>query len=112
MSIEYRIVEAPFTEALGTIRRSLNGHMSRASRIYIGSTTNPEGRWNGEHAANGWTRMIVLWKAWGPDWATRMERELIAHVQRCNFLLDRANRAPGGEGIVDRPDHFVYVLLA
>ncbi len=111
MSVELRIVEKGFTAALADLKRSLNGYMRHSQRIKIGCTTDPHARWR-RHAPDGWERMVLLWKALGPDWAARMEQSLIEHMHSTGFLLERANIAPGGEGILqDRSEHFIYVLL-
>jgi hypothetical protein len=96
---------------MGSLKLKLNGYRSLWTRVYIGVTADPVSRWN-EHSSRGWTKMVLLYKAFTPQIASSMERALIRYARDCNFRVGVENVRPGGEGIGEesRPN-YLYVLL-
>lgn len=110
--IEENIVVAPPDKALPRIKNKMNGYWSAANRLYIGATSNKEVRW-AKHQRQGWRRMVILYDAYTPEIAAKMERALIDYARSCNFIVRSENIGPGGEGIVEEArSNFIYLLLA
>ncbi|MDY7226809.1 hypothetical protein [Hyalangium rubrum] len=110
--IENKIVRIGHKKAIAHIKLKLNGYRSVWRRVYVGATAHPQRRWV-SHASDGWTKMVLLYKAFTPEIVQAMERNLIENARQSNFLLDLENVAPGGEGVVRIPrPNYLYVLVA
>jgi hypothetical protein len=97
-------------EAMPRLKNILNGYMSHWERIYIGATAHPELRYE-QHMSDGWRKMVLLYDAFSPEIAQRMERQLIAHAREANFLSLVANTHPGGTGLgATRRSTYLYIL--
>lgn len=107
-----KIVRLDALEAMEPLKNLLNGYRRSYERIYIGVTADPERRWQ-KHDANGWKKMVILYEAFTPKIAQKMERDLIDYARRCNFRIAPENIGFGGEGILDTPrSNFLYLVVA
>ncbi|REG27026.1 hypothetical protein ATI61_11032 [Archangium gephyra] len=85
-------------KAMPVLKNKLRGYLSHSSRFYVGATANPALRAQ-QHAEEGWTRMVLLYEAYSPEIARRMEQELIDFALRANFEAVVENIHSGGGGL-------------
>jgi hypothetical protein len=109
--IQKNLVKAGRQNAVPLLLEKINGYRRSWMRVKIGATASPEKRWT-KHVADDWKKMVILYDAYTPAIARKMEQELIAAARESNFILDIENVNPGGEGLGDEPrSNYIYVLV-
>ncbi|MCR6629601.1 MAG: hypothetical protein NVV74_05820 [Magnetospirillum sp.] len=85
----------------------------RHSHVMVGVTSNPERRWK-ERYRKEWDKMVVIYRTMSLEYATRCEREIVAHFGHSRAQFESSwNTNPGGNGnFRSYGPYFIYLVLS
>ncbi len=115
---EYALIPGTLAEAQAAIKRSVGQHLRSHFHVKVGITNNPERRWN-SHKADGWEKMVVIYKSrCRSDYARlddvrTLECSIEEHIRSHTYSRSVSyNSRAGGAGRPGSGDQFVYLLLS
>lgn len=111
LTVRWEEWAGPYKSVLPSLRAAIGQYARNNDEIKIGLTVDPDRRWHA-HKTDEWVEMVVLYKTSSPDFAKKVEKDLIEHGWKSH--LDKSwNEITGGGSLQHgHSKYYVYVLLA
>lgn len=111
MPLEYDYWTGQLNEIIPTLHRAFGQYVKNVREFKVGLTTDPDNRW-ASHQADGWGRMVVVYRTTSRDYAVSVEDDLILRGWSDHIDAVSWNEVRGGGGASwSAADYYIYLLL-